>query len=69
MIEGYIKELDEICAKLGQADHTAAVALASVPDEVRGYGHVREESIAEANALREQRLRAFRNPQPLRVAA
>jgi indolepyruvate ferredoxin oxidoreductase len=63
MIEDYIKELDGICAALSPVNHAAAVALASVPDEVRGYGHVKEKSIAEAKALREQRTQAFRNPQ------
>ena len=69
MIEDYIKELDDICARLSAANHAAAVALASVPDEIRGYGHVKEKSIAEAKTLREQRLQAFRNPQPVKVAA
>ena len=64
MIEDYIRELDEICARLSPANHEAAVALASVPDEIRGYGHVKEKSIAEANVLREQRLQAFRDLQP-----
>jgi indolepyruvate ferredoxin oxidoreductase len=64
MIEDYIRELDGICAALSPVNHAAAVALASVPDEVRGYGHVKEKSIVEAKALREQRAEAFRNPQP-----
>ena len=40
----------------------AAVALASVPDQIRGYGHVKEKSISDAKQLHEQRLHAFRNP-------
>jgi indolepyruvate ferredoxin oxidoreductase len=64
MIEDYVKELDAICAHLDRANHGAAVALASVPDEIRGYGHVKEASVAKAKALREQRAQAFRNPQP-----
>jgi len=55
MIEDYVKEVDEILAKLTPA---------SVPDEIRGYGHVKERSIAAANALREQRWQAFRSPSP-----
>ncbi|MFT3817308.1 MAG: indolepyruvate ferredoxin oxidoreductase family protein [Rubrivivax sp.] len=62
MIEDYVKELDGICARLGAANHAAAVALASVPDEIRGYGHVKDKSIAEASVLRERRLAAFNNP-------
>ena len=63
MIDDYIKELDAICAALSPVNHAAAVALASVPDEIRGYGHVKEKSVAEAKTLREQRTHAFRNPQ------
>jgi indolepyruvate ferredoxin oxidoreductase len=62
MIEDYIKELDAICAQLNPVNHAAAVALASVPDEIRGYGHVKEKSIAEAKVLHAARLEAFRNP-------
>ena len=62
MIEDYITELDAICAKLNPANHAAAVALASVPDEIRGYGHVKDKSVAEAKLLREQRLAGL--PQP-----
>jgi len=40
-----------------------------VPDEIRGYGHVKEKSIAAARELQEQRLRAFKNPLPGKVAA
>ncbi len=69
MIEDYIRELDGICAALSPANHAAAVALASVPDEIRGYGHVKEKSIAEAKELREQRAQEFRNPQPQRQPA
>jgi indolepyruvate ferredoxin oxidoreductase len=59
LIEQYVQDLDSICAQLGPTNHAAAVALASLPDEIRGYGHVKERSIAEAKALREQRLQAF----------
>ena len=64
MIEDYIRELDGICAALSPANHAAAVALASVPDEIRGYGHVKEKSIADAKTLREQRAEEFLNPSP-----
>ena len=55
LIEDYVKELDGICAALSPANHAAAVKLASVPDEIRGYGHVKEKSMADAQQLREQR--------------
>jgi indolepyruvate ferredoxin oxidoreductase len=65
MIDEYIAELDMICARLAPANHAAAVALASVPDEIRGYGHVKDKSIADTKPLREQRLAAFANPVPV----
>ena len=69
LIEDYVKLLDDISSKLSAANHDAAVQLASVPDEIRGYGHVKEKSIAAAKTLQEQRLQAFRNPQPVKLAA
>jgi indolepyruvate ferredoxin oxidoreductase len=68
-IEDYIKLLDEILAKLSTANHAAAVALASVPDEIRGYGHVKEKNVAAARRLQEERLHAFRNAQPVKQVA
>lgn len=65
LIDAYIQELDTICAELEPANHAAAVALASVPDEVRGYGHIKEKSIREAEVLREHRLQALRNKHPV----
>jgi indolepyruvate ferredoxin oxidoreductase len=69
LIDDYIKQLDEICAKLSSANHAFAVQLASVPDEIRGYGHVKERSLKDAKALEEKLLHAFRNAQAVRVAA
>jgi indolepyruvate ferredoxin oxidoreductase len=71
LIENYLKDLEQICAQLTPANHAAAAALASVPDEIRGYGHVKEKAIAEAKQLHAQRWEEFRNPtpQPSRPAA
>ncbi|AXS81093.1 indolepyruvate ferredoxin oxidoreductase family protein [Dechloromonas sp. HYN0024] len=59
LIEDYIAQLDDIIGKLNPANHAAAVALASVPDEIRGYGHVKEKSLAAAIALGAERRQAF----------
>ena len=69
LLDEYIKLLDEFTGKLNAANHAAAVALASVPDEIRGYGHVKEKSVAAAKTLQEQRLQTFRDPQPVKLAA
>ena len=59
LIEEYIKTLDRIIADLSTANQAQAVALASVPDEIRGYGHVKAKNVAIARKLHEQRLQAF----------
>jgi indolepyruvate ferredoxin oxidoreductase len=69
MIEDYIRQLDEVAAKLDAANYAAAVQLASVPDEIRGYGHVKERNVKAAKALEEKLLQAFRNPKPVRQVA
>ncbi len=69
LIEDYIKQLDEIVSKLDATNHAAAVLLASVPDEIRGYGHVKEKSLVAAKALEQQRLQEFRAPQRVRQVA
>ncbi len=65
LIEDYIRLLDEIVGQLTQANYLAAVALASVPDEIRGYGHVKEKSLVTAKALQAERLLAFRAARPV----
>jgi indolepyruvate ferredoxin oxidoreductase len=41
-IVDYEARLDEIVANLTQANHAAAVALTSLPLDIRGFGHVKE---------------------------
>jgi indolepyruvate ferredoxin oxidoreductase len=64
LIEDYIKLVDEICTKLTPANHALAVELASIPDEIRGYGHVKERSLETAKAAEASLLQQFRSPQP-----
>ncbi len=69
LIDDYIKLLDLIVARLSPANHGAAVALASVPDEIRGYGHVKEKNLAAAKALQAERLQVFLDTQPSQLVA
>ena len=50
LIERYEHNIDKALSVLAQsreaAHHDAAVALASLPEQIRGYGHVRARSIA-----------------------
>ncbi|MBI2276421.1 MAG: indolepyruvate ferredoxin oxidoreductase family protein [Dechloromonas sp.] len=64
LIDDYIALLDDIRVLLTPDNHAAAVALASVPDEIRGYGHVKEKSIVAASALQAERRQAFLGQPP-----
>ena len=43
--------------------------LASVPEKIRGFGHVKEASIETAKACEAELLEAFRHPERRRDAA
>lgn len=69
LIDDYLKLIDEVIQGLNATNHSAAVALASVPDEIRGYDVVKMRSIEAAQKLQAQHLQAFRNPQAAKLAA
>jgi indolepyruvate ferredoxin oxidoreductase len=62
LIEDYIALLEQIVAGLNVANFDAAVALASVPDEIRGYDLVKARSVEAARALQVLRLQEFLRP-------
>jgi indolepyruvate ferredoxin oxidoreductase len=70
LIGEYEAVLDEILARLSPANHVAAVELAALPLEIRGFGHVKQESIARVKAREEALLARFRSaPSPHALAA
>ena len=50
LIVDYAALLDELCSKLTPANHSLAIALASMPEKIRGYGHVKARHIEAAKA-------------------
>jgi indolepyruvate ferredoxin oxidoreductase len=70
LIADYENLLDEILAKLNGDNHALAVALASLPEKIRGYGHVKLRHIAAAKAEEAELLAQFRSgPKPVKLAA
>ena len=57
LIEEYRETVEEILDRLAPANHEAAVALATVPEGIKGFGHVKERNI-EAAKRRAARLGA-----------
>ena len=63
LIEEYRETVVEILDRLAPANHEAAVALASVPESIKGFGHVKERSVEAAKR------RAARLAEEFRAAA
>lgn len=50
LIADYEALLNEILAKLTPQNHALCIALASIPDKIRGFGHVKERHLEAAKA-------------------
>lgn len=69
LITDYERLIDELIAGLSRDSHAVAIDLASVPEHIRGYGHVKERHVIEAKERETALLQSFRNPEPSRSAA
>jgi indolepyruvate ferredoxin oxidoreductase len=61
LVVDYLALLDEIAAKLTPANHASAVALASLPEKIRGYGYVKERHMKVAHQEEIALLAQFRD--------
>ena len=68
LIGEYETTVAEILTKLTPQNHATAVELASVPEHIRGYGHVRRAHLTTAKARESALLAQFRSPQPAPAA-
>jgi indolepyruvate ferredoxin oxidoreductase len=50
LLADFEADLDKIAAGLSKARHHVAVKLAQVPQQIRGYGHVKDASVGPAKA-------------------
>ena len=68
LITDYEVLLNELTAKLDAHNYAVAVELASIPEHIRGYGHVKERHLKAAKTKESELLAAFRAA-PSRSAA
>jgi indolepyruvate ferredoxin oxidoreductase len=70
LIDDYNRVIDETLAALTPANHHLAVALANIPEKIRGYGHVKMRHLKAAKAEEAALLEQFRaRPTPVLKAA
>jgi indolepyruvate ferredoxin oxidoreductase len=60
LVRDYEALLDELVAKLSPENYDVAVGLASIPEKIRGFGHVKARHIAVAKADEAALLEQFR---------
>jgi indolepyruvate ferredoxin oxidoreductase len=73
LIAEYFATVEQILAELPQADYAGLVALAALPERIRGFGHVKEANAAAVAGARQDLLARLRPaaapaPEPARKA-
>jgi indolepyruvate ferredoxin oxidoreductase len=69
LIGDYEAMLDEVLAGLTPDNHHVAVALAALPEKVRGFGHVKQQHLTAAKADAAALLEQFRAGAPMLLKA
>ncbi len=69
LIRDYESLIGEILANLSQKNHRTAVELASLPERVRGFGHVKNRNVVAVAAERDRLLQQFRHGAGIGLAA
>jgi indolepyruvate ferredoxin oxidoreductase len=64
LVADYEALVAEVLGKLTPGNHATAVELASIPEHIRGYGHVKEAHLKTAKTREAALLAAFRAPTP-----
>ncbi|MBC7704090.1 MAG: indolepyruvate ferredoxin oxidoreductase family protein [Rhodoferax sp.] len=69
LIGEYRSSIDEVLTSLDGGNHGAAVEIASIPEQIKGYGHVKERNLKAARQQWQALMRRWREPLPLRQSA
>jgi indolepyruvate ferredoxin oxidoreductase len=62
LIAEYERLIEEALAALGPESYDAAVALARLPEQIRGFGHVKDRHLETAKQREAELLAALRAP-------
>ena len=69
LIAEYEALIGELVDKLSPENHALAVEVAELPEHIRGYGHIKDASIARAKKREAELLAMIRTPAPSASAA
>ena len=68
-ITDYEATVVELIARLDHDNHALAMEIASIPEKIRGYGHVKEQHLTAALAEQDALMEAWRSPGGVRQSA
>ncbi len=69
LILDYAKTIETLLAGLGHDRHALAVEIAKLPEQIRGYGHVKEANLAKVRAKWDELLAAYKAPVETKAVA
>ncbi|HSK42001.1 MAG TPA: indolepyruvate ferredoxin oxidoreductase family protein [Arenibaculum sp.] len=69
LIADYERTLAELLGNLDPANHALAVEIASIPEQIRGFGHIKEDSMRRAKETEAKLIQQFRDPPAHPMAA
>jgi indolepyruvate ferredoxin oxidoreductase len=64
LIGEYRQTVEELLARLDADHHALAVEIANLPEQIRGYGHVKARNLAAVRPQWERLLRQWRGDAP-----
>jgi len=69
LIAEYEADVEKLLAKLSPANHSLAVQIASLPEDIRGFGHIKTRNVAATQKKRAELVGKFDNTHAERAAA
>ncbi|PZP40511.1 MAG: hypothetical protein DI601_23725, partial [Azospirillum brasilense] len=66
ILAAYEQDMEEVLRRLNPHNHAVAVELAALPEQIRGYGPVRERHLAHARKRRAELLSRLRGEEAVR---
>ncbi len=64
LIGEYRASIDEVLTTLDAGNHALAVEIARIPEQIKGYGHVKERTLKLAREQWQGNMARWRAPQP-----
>jgi indolepyruvate ferredoxin oxidoreductase len=62
LIEDYVKTVDDLLRGITADNYDTAVDIASIPEHIRGFGHVKHAHFVEAKKREDELIKKFHNP-------